>query len=382
MLSRAVRPLLESRLAAAPAAALVGPRQVGKTTLARMLGGEYYDLEQEPDRLRLDLDWDRVVAEDTLLLLDEAQEFPEIFPRLRGAIDADRGRNGRFLILGSIAPSLMHRVSESLAGRLALVQLSPFNCRELSPEQLEDLWLHGGYPAAGATAPERYPDWQLDYHELLTQRDLPHWGLAAKPAVSRRLMQMLCAVHGQLQNASDLARSLGLSSPTITQYLDFLEGVFLVRRLPAYSKNIRKRLVKSPRLYWRDSGLLHAQSGVSDRETLLSQPWVGASWEGFVLEQILSTCEQLGLRVQPYHFRSSDGYEIDLVLDWGVESWAIETKLTSRPSRSDLERLEKTAGLIDADRRFLVSRTAEDVISDESSSCSLAGIIGCLEERA
>jgi predicted AAA+ superfamily ATPase len=340
-----------------------------------MIGGKYFDLEQEADRLRLDLDWEQVVAGSELAILDEAQEFPEIFPRLRGAIDGDRDRTGRFLLLGSIAPGLMHRVSESLAGRLAIVHLSPLSLRELPEPDLELAWMVGGFPGSGTIHPERFPQWHRDYLALLSQRDLPNWGLPARPQMTDRLIRMTAASNGHLQNVSQLASSLGISAPTATQYLDFLEGVFLIRRLPAYSANLRKRLVKSPRLYWRDPGLLHAALGITTREGLLAQPWVGASWEGFVLEQILTTLDQLDRPHQAHHFRTSDRHELDLVLELGVERWAIETKLTSNPSRGDHERLRKTAELIEAGKRVLISRTTEEIFSDRDISCSLPAFI-------
>jgi uncharacterized protein len=376
MLERRVRPLLELRLRDSPAVALVGPRQCGKTTLARSLGGLYFDLEQEHDRLRLDLEWPRLIAGSDCVILDEAQTWPEVFPRLRGAIDRDRKRNGRFLLLGSVAPSLMQQVSESLAGRLSLVELTPLLLPELTTQASRDrLWLCGGYPDGGVLTPRRFPAWQQDYFALLTQRDLPAWGLPARPQMTQRLARMLTAAHGQLWNASQLGQSLGLNHQTVNSYLDYLEGAFLIRRLPPYHDNLKKRLVKSPKVYWRDSGLLHALSNVDSRDSLLVKPWVGASWEGFVIEQILGVLSASGKRAEAFHLRTSDRYEIDLVLAFGRELWAVEVKLTTNPGPDDLRRLDKTADLIGANRRFLVSQSPRIVEGARTASCDLSWML-------
>ena len=382
MVPRKVQPLLLDRLTAYPAVALIGPRQCGKTTLALLLGGDYFDLEQESERLRLDLEWDHVAAGNTLVILDEAQSWPAVFPRLRAAIDRDRRRNGRFLLLGSVSPSLMTRVSESLAGRLSLVELSPFLWTEVETRSsLRRLWLYGGYPDGGVLDAARYPQWHLDYLALLAQRDLPAWGLAAKPQMMHRLLRITAAVHGQVWNASQVAQSLGLSYHTVNEYLDYLAGAFLVRRLQPYQANIRKRLVKSPKVYWRDSGLVHALLNVTDGRALVVQPWVGASWEGFVIEQTIGELSARGCRFEPYYFRTSDQYELDLVLDFGTDRWAVEVKLTASPSPADMERLDKTADMAGASRRFLVSQVRKSVGDEERASCNLSGLIERLPAR-
>jgi hypothetical protein len=376
MIERRIRNLVRGRLQEYPAVALVGPRQCGKTTLAQALGGAYYDLEQDSERLRLDLEWDSLTAGKELGILDEAQSMPEVFPRLRGAIDQDRKRAGRFLLLGSVSPSLMEQVSESLAGRLSLVELTPLLLSELKPKsQRERRWLIGGFPDGGILKPSRYPRWQLDYLSLLTQRDLPNWGLAARPSTTGRLLRMLAALHGQTWNASQVGKSLGLSYHTVNHYLDYLEGAFLVRRLRPYQANVRKRLVKNPKIYWRDSGLLHALSNVADRRALISQPWVGASWEGFVIEQALGELAAVGANFEAYYFKSSDGHEADLVLDFGSERWAIEVKLTSSPGPDDLKRLDRAADPIGASRRFLVSQTSQSSGDERRASLNLPSLI-------
>lgn len=380
MIPRALSPLLARRLSQYPAVALVGARQVGKTTLARALDGRYFDLEQPGERTRLDIEWDRVAAADALVILDEAQSWPAIFPRLRPAIDAERKRNGRFLLLGSVSPSLMTQVSESLAGRLSLLELPPVLLGEAATT-IADHWLRGGYPDGGVLDPPRFPQWQDDYLALLAQRDLPNWGLPARPQMIERLLRMTAAASGQLWNASRLGQSLGLSHPTVTSYVDYLEGAFLVRRLRPYAANLKKRLVRSPKLYWRDSGLLHALLRVRTYDDLLVQPWVGTSWEGFVIEQVLSALATTGRAVDPYFLRTSDGYEIDLLLDWGRDRWAIEIKLTSQPDPHDFERLDKIADLVRARRRIVVSQVRDSAFADRHVSCSLPDLLTHLREH-
>ena len=375
MVTRQLLLAVRQRLARYPAVALVGPRQCGKTTLAQALGGIYYDLEQEPDRLRLDLEWAQRTAGRERLILDEAQAWPEIFARVRGAIDRDRKRNGRFLLLGSVAPALAAHASESLTGRLSTIELTPLRWGELSRARRAPHWLRGGFPDGGILKADAFPAWQRDYLALVVQRDLPAWGLPAKPQVTDRLLRLLAAVHGQLWNASRIGQSLGLSYHTINGYLDFLVGAYLIRRLPPFEANIGKRLVRSPKLYWRDTGLLHALLNVPDEHALLHQPWVGASWEGYVIEQIIGELAARGRHVEPYFFRSSDGQEIDLVLDTGQERWAIEVKLSASPTTADMDRLDRTADLIGATRRFLVSQTPRSVGTESRASCNLSGVL-------
>ncbi len=379
MKARYIEKRLRRALERFPAVGLVGPRQCGKTTLARSLGGRYFDLENEGDGLRLDLAWDDLAKGNELIILDEAQTLPAIFPRIRSCIDGDRRRNGRFLLLGSVAPALMREVSESLAGRLALVELSPFYLDEVGADALDALWLQGGFPDGGILSPGAMPDWQLNYLALLAQRDLPAWGLAAKPQTTLRMFKMLAAAHGTPWNASRIGQSLGLNYQTVNGYMDYLEGVFLLRRLAPYHANLRKRLVKSPKIYWRDSGLLHALSGVSNQETLLSQPWAGLSWEGFVIQQILSRLDAVGKTCIPYYLRTSDQYEIDLLLDFGVERWAFEIKLTAHPSADDMQSLRKVADMVGAEKRVLISRTAEPVSDAANHSVDIAGALRLLD---
>jgi predicted AAA+ superfamily ATPase len=370
MIRRRMLAVLRRRLQAFPAVALVGARQTGKTTLARTLAGRYFDLQRPADRLQLEFDWDRLAAGRELTILDEAQVSAEVFPWMRSAIDRDRRRRGRFLLLGSVSPWLMRHVGESLAGRLAIVELGPLSIAELSGIPLRRLWARGGYPDGGVLRGGHFPQWQHDYLTVIAERDLPTWGLPARPQVTARLMRMLAAVHGQVWNASQISQSLGVSYHTVNSYVDYLEAAFLIRRLPPYHANIGKRLVKSPKVYWRDSGLLHTLLGITE-DRLLDHPAVGASWEGFVIAQVLSLLAQRDRHVVPYYFRTSDQHEIDLVLQVGERLWAIEIKLTTAPTPADLARLNKVADLIGADLRILITQSPRILANGREIACNL-----------
>jgi len=361
MIPRKQKRIIQNRLEHFPAVVLLGPRQCGKTTLAKTLGGAYFDIENPADQQKLDLQWDTIINEESLVILDEAQCLPELFVRLRVAIDQDRKRNGRFLLLGSVSPALMTQVSESLAGRMAIVELSPLILPELKESQIDALWFYGGYPDGGVLDTETYPQWPESYIRTLTMRDLPQWGWPAKPQTTQQLLSMLAAVHAQSWNASRIASSMGLSFQTINNYMDFLDGTFLFRRLQPFHANIRKRMVKSPKLYIRDTGLLHSLMGVRDFDHLMTQPWIGASWEGFVIEQTLSTLAVLDRTCKYFYMRTSDQKEADLILDFAGEIWAAEIKLTSNPSTGDMAGLRKTADIIGASRRILVCRTSKPI---------------------
>jgi uncharacterized protein len=292
-----------------------------------------------------------------------------LFRRLRGEIDSRRKVNGRFILLGSIAPSLMRDVGESLAGRMAVIELTPF-CLAETPDP-DRLWRCGGFPDGGVLGSKAHPVWQENYLRAMAERDLPAWGLPAKPMATQRLFRMSAAEHGAILNLSKLGQSLGLSHHTVNAYLDHLEGAFLIRRLPPFAANLRKRLVKAPRLYWRDSGLLHALLRLNPDDELLAQPWVGASWEGFVIEQILTAHSLRGRSVDAYFFRSHDGYEADLVLERGRQREVIEVKLTSGPNPEDVSRLGRVAEMVEADRQTLICRVRESVVGDHCTVTNL-----------
>lgn len=365
MLPRRYELLVRDKLRKFPAVAILGPRQCGKTTLARSLGGRYFDLESEGSYLRLDTEWDALAAGNELVVIDEAQEQPAIFSRLRGTIDADRSRRGRYLLLGSVSPDIMREVGESLAGRLGRVEMGPLNVLETGADRLDDLWLRGGFPDGGILDPALFPEWQEDYLSALVSRDLPRWGLPAKPPLTLRLLRMLAALHGQPLNAAQLGNALSLDGKTVSSYIDFLEGAYLIRRLPPFFSNLSKRLVKSPRLFVRDSGLLHALLRTPDRDSLFAQPWVGHSWEGFMIEQTLAALTVQRREADCFYLRTSDGYELDLVLQWGGTRWAVEIKLTSSPTVHMVQRLQKTAAMIGAQKCVLLCRTADPVIRSD-----------------
>lgn len=374
MLSRVIVPLLQERLRTFPSAVLVGPRQSGKTTIAKSIANTYFDLEQEQDRLRLNLQWEELARSKSLVILDEAQSWPDVFPKLRGAIDADRKRNGRFLLLGSVAPALMREVSESLAGRIAIVELTPFFASEIESSAHDALWKFGGFPDGGVLEPDQpvFPAWQNFFLSQMAQRDLPMWGLPAKPGITDRLMRLIAAVNGSPLNASQLGQSLGVSYHSVVSYLDFFESAFLIRRLrPFDARNFPKRLTKAPKIYWRDSGLLHSLLEWKPSAALLEQPWAGTSWEGWVIEQTLAAHASQGIDAQPYYFRTKDGLECDLLLEKNGTRELIEIKLTTSPSVADFKKLDKIAALVGAHRKVLLSRTGDCVTTGDRWSVNL-----------
>jgi predicted AAA+ superfamily ATPase len=282
------------------------------------------------------------------------------------------------LLLGSVSPALMRTVSESLAGRAALCELAPLTAPEVPKKKWDALWRHGGYPDGGVLDPAgaaRFPHWQHDYLMLLAQRDFPLWGLPALPTVTMRFLKMLAAVNAQPWNASRIAQGLGLSYHTVNSYLAFLEQAFLIRSIPPWSGNTLKRLVKAPRIYWRDSGLCHALLGDAPGCDFLAHPWIGASWEGWIVEQILVAFQLAGTSVAPAWFRTNDGLEADLVLEFGPERWVIEIKLTTSPSAGDFTALRKVAKEIHATHSFLVSRTTKIISGKTESSVNLAALL-------
>ena len=380
MLRRTIAPLIAQRLAKFPAVTLVGPRQCGKTTLARTLATRYFNLESPEDRTRLDAQWNEVMATEGPVVFDEAQLWPDLFARLRGEIDEHRRRNGRFILLGSIAPALMRNVGESLAGRMAVLELAPFALGEV--DDLDRLWRCGGFPDGGILGDEdAYPVWQENYVRTMTERDLPAWGLPAKPQATQRLLRMAAAEQGAILNLSKLGQSLGLSYHTVDTYLDHLEGAFLVRRLPPFHANLRKRLVKAPRLYWRDAGVLHSLLRLSPKDDLFAQSWVGASWEGFVIEQILATHANHGQSIEACYFRTHDGYEADLVLETGRRREIIEIKLTSSPAPEDLARLGKIAKMIDATHCTLICRIRKSIFAGDRTVANLPAYLDAIRRE-
>jgi predicted AAA+ superfamily ATPase len=240
----------------------------------------------------------------------------------------------------------------------------------------------GGFPDGGILNRDSSPLWQKNYLDLLAMRDLPQWGLPATPQVTQRLFRMLAASNGNVWNASQIGKSMGLSYHTVNSYLNYLEQAYLIRRLPPFHTNIRKRLVKSPKVYWRDTGLLHSLQGVNSLDDLLAQPWVGLSWEGFLIEQILICLDVQGSHYEAYFFRTNDGYEVDLLLILDGKKWAFEMKLSGSPGRDEVDRLKKTGDMVGADRKVLVSRTKTEIEGPDVVSTNLYGALRLLQDKS
>ena len=338
MIERQLNDLVTERLAQYPAVALLGPRQVGKTTLARTVaarveGALMLDLERASDRAALAQPELFLAAHrDRLLVLDEVQLMPGLFAALRPEIDADR-RPGRFLLLGSASGDLLRQSGEALTGRVSFLELTSLLASELGVTdlgELQSLWLRGGFPlSALARSDEASFVWRQDLIRSFLQRDLPDMGVRVAAETLRRFWQMLAHLQGQLFNASQLGQSLGgASHTTATRYLDVLVDTMMVRRLPPHLPNTGKRLVKSPKVYLRDSGVLHALLGLATVKDLQGHPVAGASWEGFVVEQVAA---QLPPDAHLSFYRTAAGTEIDLVIEHRARKIGVEIKFSSAP---------------------------------------------------
>ncbi|HWP57034.1 MAG TPA: ATP-binding protein, partial [Candidatus Acidoferrales bacterium] len=295
MIKRRYGPLLHGFLRRFPCVTVLGPRQCGKTTFIRaaLPAWTYLDLERPSDSTPLAADPEaRLNQMGDNVIFDEAQRVPELFPVLRGVIDRRRGRKGRFVLLGSASPSLVRQISESLAGRTAFVDLAPFRWSEVRGQRrdgLQALWFRGGFPEAFLQRDDRARrDWWDSYTRTFIERDLPALGIDVSASQMRRLWAMLAHCNGGVWNASQLAASLAVSYHTVNRYVDILEQTFLIRKLPPYFANIGKRLVKSPKLYFRDSGLLHFFLGIHSPSILDTHPARGMSWEAFIIDQLMS----------------------------------------------------------------------------------------------
>ena len=322
-----------------PAVALLGPRQSGKTTLAKAVADQrpsiYLDLEASRDRAKLSDAEDYLSRrENKLVILDEIHRMPDIFRELRGLIDSGRQRNiksNRFLILGSASIDMMKQSSESLAGRIAYVELSVLNLLEIEDSQRERLWIRGGFPESFLADSEKASAvWRENFIRSYLERDIPQLGPRVPVETLSRLWTMVAHVQSSTINLAQLARALDISGKTVSRYLDLLVDLLLVRRLMPFHVNVGKRLVKSPKYYIRDSGIVHSLLGLNSYEEVLGHPAAGGSWESFVIETLLSTTSY---RVKPYFYRTSAGAEIDLLLELpGQKYWAVEIKRSLAPS--------------------------------------------------
>lgn len=359
MIKRRIRDKLDESIDHSPAVGLLGPRQVGKTTLALEIGATrpslYLDLESPADRAKL-ADAGRYLAEheDELVILDEVHRAPEIFQILRGLIDQGRRRGkagGRFLLLGSASVELLKQSGESLAGRISYLELTPFDATEVDGDRMDRLWIRGGFPASFLAANDRISlDWREDFIRTYLERDVPQFGSRIPAETLRRFWTMLAHHQAGMHNAATLAQGLGVDGKTVARYLDLLVDLLLVRRLSPWHRNVGKRLVKSPKVFVRDSGLVHALLGLGNKEQLLGHPVVGPSWESFVLETLLVLAPR---GTEANFYRTAAGAEIDLVLTLpGGKLWAVEIKRSSAP------KLERGFHLACADlkpaKRFVV----------------------------
>ncbi|MDK9718462.1 MAG: ATP-binding protein [Trichlorobacter sp.] len=385
MIQRYLTSHLKDALAHAPAVALLGPRQVGKTTLAlevgRQLNAHYLDLESEQDRAKLvQPELYLTDHQDRLVIIDEIHRAPGLFPVLRGLIDKGRRagrRSGQYLLLGSASLDLLRQSGETLAGRIAYLELSPLHLLEVGAPSIDQLWVRGGYPDSLLAADDnRSLRWRQDFIRTYLERDIPQFGPRIAAETMRRFWGMLAHHQGGLLNTAQFARNLGVDAKTAASYLDLLVDLLLVRRLQPWHANLGKRLVKTPKVYVRDSGLVHALLAIPDKESLLSHPVVGQSWECFVIETILTFVPR---EVQGYFYRTSGGAEIDLLLVWPNGSkWAIEVKRSLAPK---VERGFHAACLdLEPERKFLVYPGTERYrFSTDIEAISIFELAGLLQ---
>jgi len=314
-----------------PVVALYGPRQCGKTTLARQIAeaetAEYFDLEDPASQRRLSEPMLALRELRGLVVIDEVQRQPELFPVLRVLADR-KPLPAHFLILGSASPELLRQSSESLAGRIGLVEMGGFDLLEVGPKDLRRLWWRGGFPRAFlARGDAACRSWQEDFIRTFLERDIRQFGVQTAPVALRRLWMMLAHYHGQIWNASELARSLGESYNTVNRHLDILAGALMVRQLQPWHANLGKRQIKSPKVYIRDSGLLHALLGVPSFRFLEGHPKLGASWEGFVIEEIIALAGERNA----YFWGTQSGAELDLLLFTSGARYGVEVKYADAP---------------------------------------------------
>ena len=381
MIKRNAWTLLEKRIQQYPVVALVGSRQVGKTTLALSIHSDkevlYLDLERPSDVAKLgDPELYLTKHKGKLIILDEIQRLPEVFPVLRSLVD-ERRRDGeksaQFLILGSASPELLQQSSETLAGRISYHELSPLNLTEIkkNTDSQDQHWFRGGYPESYLSEnDEMAMQWCEDFVLSYVERYLPQQGVTLAPVQLRRLCTMMAHQQGSTLNLSTLSKSLGIDGKTVRHYIDLLMGLFVVRSLPAWNKNAGKRLVKSPKIYIRDTGILHVLAGLHSLDQVLGHPICGHSWEGYCIEQILN--QQKSHHVVASHYRTQAGAEIDLVIENRQgETMAIEIKRTLSPKLTPA--FKESMKTIEASRGYYVIPEGESFfLSENVQAISLA----------
>lgn len=322
---------LETATTRSPITAILGPRQSGKTTLARLFTADkasfYFDLDSIPDQRRLQNPELVLGSQRGLVVLDEIQQMPELFGTLRVLVDRQENK-ARFLILGSASPQLIRNASDSLAGRVEFIELEGFNLSETGTSTWQALWLRGGFPRSFlANSEDDSFAWREGFIRTFLERDIPQLGISIPASAMRRFWTMLAHYHGQIWNASELSRAMGLSDKTVRSYLDILSGAFMVRQLQPWFENTSKRQIRAPKIYLRDSGLLHSLLNIPELEVLFGHPKVGASWEGFVIEQVLSI---LHLN-DAYFWGTHGGAELDLMFFHKGKRYGIEIKFSEAP---------------------------------------------------
>jgi predicted AAA+ superfamily ATPase len=373
MIHRFAEKQIKDLLTGFPCVAMIGPRQVGKTTLAKKIQKEYpsavyLDLEFQKDYFKLeDAETFLQQFENQLVIIDEVQRKKDLFPVLRALIDQKR-KPGRFLLLGSAGPELLRNSSETLAGRIAYHQVTPFLLTELpSRYKIDDLWMYGGFPDAFLNQ-KYWIKWMNNYVLTYFERDLPNLGFPADSITGEKLWTMLAHYHGNLINFAELGRSLELNINTIKTYIGFLRNAFLIRLIEPFHRNSKKRLVKSPKVYIRDSGVMHYLSGIENSDQLQGHPKKGASWEGFVIEQIIPL---LPANRKVYFYRTHDGAELDLVIcrsDRPVVSIEIKYGSDVRPNRGNTE----AVNTLKTTQNFIIIKDEEEyMLSGGFKVCGL-----------
>lgn len=389
MIRRRLDKKIKAALRRSPSVAITGPRQVGKTTLAIKIGeglpSVYLDLENSLDLLKVkDITTFYSANEGNLIILDEVQRLPEIFTELRGIIDQQRrkgNKTGQFIFLGSASMELLQQSSESLAGRITYLELFPIDVLEYvkGSKDLNTLWLRGGFAESLlADNDEDSLDWRRDFIKTYLERDIPQLGPRIPAETLDRFWTMLAYNQGGVFNAATLARNLEVSGVTVGRYLDLMVDLLLVRRLPPFTFNIGKRLVRSPKVYVRDSGITHALLTIKNYNQLLSHPVVGGSWEGFVIENIMAVAPTW---VKPFFYRTAGGAEIDLVLEFNTdERWAIEIKRNAVPTLS--KGFYTACDDIKPTRKYVVYAGADTFsINEDVTAISLKSLMEIILEK-